>query len=146
MPVGRVSGLADPGFEVQWDESLFSDHFLSMRPFRCLEGPKKLWCRVPYPYENTRDASGGDLTDLEYDLIFVWKAQGDYGIDMWNGVYYRLSEDEHGRIEGSLHEVNLDILAAPPEDGNLRPIREAHLEKGEAASHWLPRLTIEPER
>ena len=33
-------------------------------------------------------------------------------------------------------------LAAPPEDGTLRPIRDVDLEKAEPESHWLPRLRI----
>ena len=142
----RVGTLSDGGedadFAVHWDDAKFADHFLSMRPFKCLEGAEKLWCRVPYPYDNLRRIGGGDLTDLEYDLMFIWKGAGEYGINMWNGVYYRLSEDGE-RLVGTLHEVDMDILAAPPEGGNLRPITEADLEEGDPDSHWLPRLTIE---
>lgn len=130
------------GYEIHWDDSKFGEHFLSMRPFKCLEGPEKYWCRVPYPYENQRRVTAEDLTDLEYDLLFLWKGAGEYGINMWNGVYYRLEAREAG-LEGRLHEVDMDILAAPPETGDLRPIGPHDLEEGDTDSHWLPRLTIE---
>ena len=106
-------------YEIAMSDAAFSDHFLSMRPFKCLDGAEKTWCHVPYPYEIKRDLSA-DLTDLEYDLLFLWKRSNDYGIDMWNGIYYKLSEDGD-TLSGALHEMNMDILSAPPDAGNLRP-------------------------
>ena len=142
IAVARLVAGPGGGFALEWDESRFSGHFLSMRPFRCLEGPDKLWCRAPYPYDNPRRIADGVLTDLEYDLIFVWKPAGAYGIDMWNGVYYVL-EEKNGRIEGRLHEIDLDLLASPPESPGERLIGAADLEPGEPEDHWLPRLTIQ---
>ena len=133
--------FSDDSYAVSWDEGRFGDYFLSMRPFRCLEGPEKLWCRVPYPYSIHRTIPDGDLTDLEYDLMFVWKKANDYGINMWNGVYYQL--DQNGDLlEGKMHEIDMNVLAAPPEDGNLRPIRPQDTTEADPASHWLPRLVI----
>lgn len=130
------------GYNVTMAEEPFTDHFLSMRPFKCLEGPAKHWCHVPYPYELHREVSAEDLTDLEYDFLFLWKDATEYGIDMWNGVYYLL-EPEGEHLVGRLHEMDMDILSAPPEDGNLRPVREVDLEEGDPDSHWLPVLVIE---
>ena len=129
------------GYQIDWDDSQFSDQFLSMRPFKCLDGAKKQWCRVPYPYENKRTLSADDLTDLEYDLLFIWKKQGDYGIDMWNGVYYDLERSETG-LTGQMNEMDMDILSAPPDDGNLRPIEAFDIEPADPDSHWLPSLVI----
>ncbi len=129
-------------YKIEWQDDGFSEHFLSMRPFRCLEGPVKYWCRVPYPYEINRTVSAGDLRDLEYDTMFIWKGATEYGINMWNGIYYKLAIDGD-RLVGSLHEMDMDKLSAPPDDGNLRPIREQDLEPGEPESHWLPVLVIE---
>ena len=146
LRLGAVDFAPQPdgaGYRIDWDESLFGDHFLSMRPFRCLEGPEQLWCRVPYPYENRRDLSSGDLTDLEYDLLFVWKEAGAYGIDLWNGVYYRLARREDGTIRGAMHEIDLGLLAAPPEDGDLRPVGPEDMEPAEPDGRWLPALVIE---
>lgn len=129
-------------YTIEWRDDVFTDHFLSMRPFKCLEGAQKHWCRVPYPYEIRRVVSEGDLTDLEYDLLFVWKGATEYGINLWNGVYYEL-ESEDGRLVGTLHEMDMDKLGVPPEAGNPRPIRDVDLEEGYPESHWLPGLVIE---
>jgi len=108
-------------YEITWDDTRFGEHFLSMRPFKCLESSEKHWCRVPYPYENKRTISAADLTDLEYDLLFVWKGATEYGINLWNGVYYKLTV-EGNQLIGRLHEMDMDKLGVPPEAGNLRPI------------------------
>jgi len=121
---------------------VFTEHFLSMRPFKCLEGPQKHWCHVPYPYEIRRDLSD-DLTDLEYDFLFLWKGATEYGINMWNGVYYQIEAQADGSMVGVLYDMDMDDLSVPPPAGELRPIREADLFEGDADSHWLPRLVIE---
>ncbi|WP_424975040.1 hypothetical protein [Dinoroseobacter sp. S124A] len=133
--------IEDGAYDLSLRDAPFSDHFLSMRPFKCLAGAEKHWCYVPYPYENARNIST-EFTDLEYDLLFLWKGAGEYGINMWNGVYYKL-EAEGDRLVGVMHEMDMDILSAPPEDGDLRPVRAADLEPAEPDSHWLPRLVIE---
>ena len=142
ISVGTVTLLDGGAYRVDWDDSKFGDFFLSMRPFKCLEGPEKLWCRVDYPYDIKRNLTDGDRTDLEYDLLFVWKNANDYGINMWNGIYYELEPVAAG-FEGALYEFDMDTLAAPPEDGSLRPITEDTLDEGDPDSHWLPRITIE---
>lgn len=76
-----------------------------------------------------------EQTDLEPIFSFT--------INMWNGVYYVLEPDEDGRLVGRLHEMNMDILAVPPDEGDLRPIQPKHLEPGEPESHWLSRLVVE---
>ena len=128
-------------YKVEMEETAFSDHFLSMRPFKCLEGPAKHWCHVPYPYEIERNISE-TLTDLEYDFLFVWKGSNEYGINMWNGVYYKL-QDTGGRLTGVLHEIDMDTLSAPPPAGELRPVRAQDLHISDPESHWLPRLVVE---
>lgn len=134
--------VSDQGtYSVAMSEAPFTDHFLSMRPFRCLEGPKKHWCHVPYPYEIKRDVSA-DLTDIEYDFLFVWKGATEYGINMWNGVYYKLEQGE-GQLVGTLHEMDMDSLSAPPPPGELRPVQAKDLHMSDPESHWLPRLIVE---
>lgn len=128
-------------YSLEMAEAPFENHFLSMRPFRCLEGPQKNWCYVPYPYEIKRNISD-DLVDLEYDFLFVWKDAKDYGINMWNGVYYKIEEVE-GQLTGALHEMDMDKLSAPPPAGELRPVQAKDLHESDPESHWLPRLVIE---
>ncbi|MEL6958457.1 MAG: hypothetical protein AAGL89_05830 [Pseudomonadota bacterium] len=128
-------------YAVEMAAAPFVDHFLSMRPFRCIEGSQKHWCHVPYPYEIARNI-GGDLTDLEYDFLFVWKGATEYGINLWNGVYYKLTP-QNDQLVGILHEVDMDALGVPPEAGNLRPIMASDLHESDPDSHWLPRMVIE---
>jgi hypothetical protein len=127
---------------VHMSETLFKDHFLSMRPFKCLEG-KKFYCYLPYPYEWKGVISENDLTDLEYALLFVQKDPTAYGINLWNGIYYKLELAGDGRISGALHEVDMDTLASPPEAGELRPITPDLLNRADPGGQWLPTLVIE---
>ena len=145
LAVGRVRFEPDGDasrYALSWDEAAFEDHFLSMRPFRCLAGPDKHWCQVPYPYDIRRRVDAQDLRDLEYDMLFVWKGAGDYGINMWNGVYYVL-EIDGDRIVGRMREIDMDILSAPPAAGDLRPLRPGDLHETDPESHWLPIVVIE---
>ena len=140
IEIATVDVGADGTYSLSMNDAPFADHFLSMRPFKCLEGPAKHWCHVPYPYEINRNISA-DLTDLEYDFLFVWKGANEYGINMWNGVYYKL-EDEDGQLVGTLHEMDMDALSAPPDAGVLRPLSAKDLHPSDPDSHWLPRLVI----
>lgn len=128
-------------FELNLDSPRFEPRFLSMRPFRCLQGEQTL-CHLPYPYDWRRRITDADLTDLEYGLLFIRKSPEEYGIDPWNGLYYRLRRDGEG-FTGVLHEVDLDVLAVPPDPGDRRPITPEMLTPAVPAAHWLPRLTIE---
>ena len=129
-------------YEVIWNDDAFGDYFLSMRPFKCVQGGDKLWCRVPYPYEIKREITDGELTDLEYDFLFVWKKANDYGIDMWNGVYYEIEATDAG-FSGQMAEFDLGRLAVPPPKGELRPIRSDFLDEADPTSHLFPHLVIE---
>lgn len=134
---------AGASYRLAFDDAPFADHFLSMRPFKCVEGPEKYWCHVPYPYDIRRQVTTNDLTDLEYDLLFLWKGATEYGINMWNGVYYKLEAEPSGRLVGVLHELDMNLLSVPPEDGVTRPLKPGDLHDSEPESHWLPRMIIE---
>ena len=142
IKIAQIMVAEDGAYKLDWSKAPFADHFLSMRPFRCLEGPEKHWCHVPYPYEIRRKVSDSDLTDLEYDFLFLWKGATEYGINMWNGIYYKLTLED-GAMVGRLNEMDMDILSAPPEDGELRPVGAYDIEPAEPESFWLPRLIIE---
>ena len=134
----------DDGFvyDLTLDDDQFETHFLSMAPFKCLESPEKMVCYLPYPYQNNRFIAEGNLIDLEYDLLFLHKEPGEYGIDPWNGIYYKLKL-EAGTISGVLHDIDLDVIKAPPEKGNLRPIKENMLHKANLNNHWFPKVVIQ---
>lgn len=128
-------------YKIKLEADEFEDHFLSMRPFKCLPAGEKLWCYTPYPYEIKRQITDNDVTDLEYDLIFVWKPKGEYGINLWNGVYYKLETTEFG-WKGVMQEYDLNILGIPPEKGELRPILKKDLHEASTEDHFLPFVEI----
>ena len=128
-------------FEVKLDPQRFEDQFLSMRPFQCLPHPQQVVCHLAYPYDNRRYLSAKDLTDLEYDLLFLHKSPAEYGINAWNGLYYELHMTGTG-FEGELRETDLNVLAAPPEGGDRRPIKRTELYPA-SEKHWPRRMTIQ---
>jgi len=81
------------------------------------------------------------LTDLEYDLLFLHKTHQEYGIDAWNGLYFKLAVSGDG-LTGELRETDLNVLQAPPEDGDLRPIDPNELYEP-SDKHWPRRVLIE---
>lgn len=146
MGIGELvlHGLGrDESYTLTLDDSVFSDHFLSMRPFKCLTHAKRMMCYSPYPYENRHHITRDDLVDLEYDLMFIARTPKEYGIDPWNGRYFKLQwRGEH--IRGDMYETDLNILAAPPEDGSRRPLVYEDLTPSElGGSKWAPGLLIE---
>ncbi len=124
------------------NDAVFSDEFLSMRPFKCIHQNEQMLCHLVYPYEKLGYITQQDLTDLEYDLLFLHKSASEYGINAWNGLYYRLQLDTSG-LTGSLREVDLNILAAPPEQGDLRPITADMLYEADPAQHLFPYIRIQ---
>lgn len=140
--IGTVTFTADGDgwrFAFKRDPAAFEERFLAMRPFGCLDGDAVSLCHFPYAAPQRITAS--DLTDLEYQLMFLQKPRASVSLDPENGVYYqlRLIGD---RIEGTLREVDMDPIVAP--DGyQARPIRAADLYTVDLSGKWLPRLTIE---
>ncbi|MGB0694341.1 MAG: hypothetical protein ACPGOY_01745 [Rhodospirillaceae bacterium] len=120
----------------------FQDYFLSMKEMKCLEGPE-LWCHLPYPYPSGKTLSGSDLRWLEHDLIFLFKTPGEYGANLWNGIYYKMALDpETGVITGEARAVDLNLLASPHDDLSQPALGEYDLEDFDASARWLPKLEI----
>lgn len=132
----------EQSFEIKWDDSKFSEHFLSMRPFKCIDGPQT-FCRLEYPYKTRNRITNTDLQDLEYALLFLHKNQQEYGINFWNGVYYRLKKEANGSISGSVWETDMNELASPPETEFGRPIGGSDLVEGAEGKHRFPKLIIQ---
>jgi hypothetical protein len=129
--------------KVSMHDPLYKDEFLSMRPFKCLESAVRYYCHLPYPYAWKGEITEADLTDLEYALLFVQKVPTAYGINLWDGIYYKLSLAADGKITGALHDIDMDNLASPPKDGSLRPITTDMINAAAANGQWLPTLSIE---
>ncbi|PVV23712.1 MAG: hypothetical protein B6D78_02655 [gamma proteobacterium symbiont of Ctena orbiculata] len=139
-----VDSANGKSYRIEWNEGQFENYFLSMRPFKCLPHPVQLICHLPYPYEIQRRISEDDLTDLEYDLLFLHKTPQEYGINAWNGLYFKFQRSKNGFI-GELRETDLNVLQAPPEEGELRPIDPDALYEP-SDKHWLRRIIIDKVR
>ena len=88
--IATLSVDARGAYTLTFDDGPFEPKFLSMRPFQCLPVPPKLQGHLPYPYEKTARITADDLSSLSYDLLFLVKQASEFGIDFWNGRYYRL--------------------------------------------------------
>lgn len=147
IDIGSIQLTRQPSggfsYTLDIDHSKFSDHFLSMRPFKCFQGPIQMLCHLPYPYNKSQLIKNNDLKDLEYDLLFIHRRSTDYGINPWNGIYYQLTMDKQFNFTGELKEVDLDILASPPEGGITRPITQSDLNEADPDSHSYPVLLIQ---
>lgn len=147
VAIGKVEftpqGDGRSRFKVTLDDKL-EEYFLAMRPFRCLTGPTQRLCHFPVERE-APVVSEGDLVPLEYALMFMRTAPASLHVDPFNGVYFRMKVAD-GRIEGRLHDVDMDPFITPdsvPVERRTRPLRDADLSAGEPGSHWLPLIFIE---
>jgi len=144
MTIGKITftPVADgTHFKIDMDESLFSDHFLSMRPFKCIDGLQTI-CHLIYPYKTKNVITKDNLMDLEYALLFVHKAESEYGINFWNGVYYRMKYQPDGSIKGVVWETDMNELAVPPKTDYERPIGGDDLVEGADGKHRFARIEI----
>jgi len=144
QPIGSVTftGTGDArAFAVVMESPQFQVEFLSMRNFSCVRGEKETWCHIPYPYETASRITAHDLVDLEYALMFLWKPPTAFGIDTWNGIYFKLKLESDGSISGDAHDVNLGPLGVPPSDPNVRPITHTDVTPSSAA-HRFTRIEI----
>lgn len=132
---------AGHSFKINFDAPKFSEHFLSMRPFKCIDGPQT-FCHLIYPYKTKNLITPTDTMDLEYALLFIHKAEKEYGINFWNGVYYRITQNDDGSFSGSVWETDMNELASPPENEYDRPIGNDDLVEAAEGKHRFPRLEI----
>lgn len=143
VPIGTVSFHpqgARTAFVLHLDHDRFKDFFLSMREFKCLEGPEVL-CHVPYPHRNPATVTRDDLGWLEHALLFLHKSPAEFGARLWNGVYYRMRVTADG-IVGTAQAVDLNQIGAPPEVDTRPPYGAADTTDIDPASRWLGTLKI----
>ncbi len=92
----KANGAVD--FNVSLDPTAFSDHFLSMREFKCVQASAELTCHVPYPYPNPKSVTRADLAWLEHSVLFFYKRPSEFGAKLWNGIYFEFKETETGLV------------------------------------------------
>jgi len=128
--------------KLEMDTDQFTDHFLSMRPFRCIEGETEWFCYLQYPYELRSIITASDLSDLEYQLLFILKQPSEFGIDAWNGLYYALEVEADGSISGKLMEGDLNVLQVPPSEKYAKPIDLSEFIPADTSRRLYPTLRI----
>lgn len=145
VTIGRLQLTPAPEggwrFALLLDTAVFSDHFLSMREFKCLAGGEELLCHVPYPYAQPGRIDRGDTAWLEHALLFMFKKPGEFGAKLWNGVYWQL-EPTAGGWTGRPQAVDLNQIAAPPARPGP-PFTPARRDPMPAGARWFERLSIE---
>ena len=132
----------DTAVLVNMDTDAFTEHFLSMRPFRCIEGESEWFCYLEYPYDLRSVITKDDLSDLEYQLLFIRKTPSEFGIDAWNGLYYKLAVEEDGSITGKLLEGDLNSLQSPPAEKYAKPVDLEEFIPGDKTRRLFPTLRI----
>lgn len=129
-------------FKLVLDTAPFSDYFLSMREFKCVQGRTELTCHVPYPYANPGTVKLGDLAWLEHSLLFFYKLPSDFGANLWNGIYFELHETSSGLV-GKPRAVDLNLIAAPPANSTTPPFQPALRDEMPSNARWIRSLSIE---
>jgi hypothetical protein len=146
LPLGTVTFTPRPdgriAFAVHMDHAKFTDHFLSMKEFKCVEGGGEVSCHVPYPYPNPGTVTATDLGWLEHHLLFLFKLPKEFGAKLWNGLYYRLAHTEAGLV-GRPQSIDLNLISAPPAQTDKPPYRPALRDDVAPGVRWIDRLVIE---
>ncbi len=144
--IGKVLFSTDDGenfgINVKIEGEVFSEQFLSMRPFDCITDPKEWFCYLQYPYPLNNTISSLDLLDLEYQLLFILKSPSDFGIDAWNGLYFKLELAQPQVLVGTALSGDLNVLQSPPA-ANTRPIDLIEF-IDESAARRFPKIIIRP--
>jgi hypothetical protein len=128
-------------FVVTMDAARFTDHFLSMKEFKCLDGRGELVCHVPYPHAQPRTVTPANLAWLEHSLLFLYKQPADFGAKLWNGLYFRLEPTATG-LRGTPQAIDLNAIASPPETP-APPYRAALRDDIAPGARWIESITIE---
>lgn len=137
-----AAGGGPVGFVVTMDAARFTDHFLSMKEFKCLDGRTELVCHVPYPYPQPRAVTPTNLAWLEHSLLFLYKQPADFGAKLWNGLYFRLEPTATG-LRGLPQAIDLNFISAPPDKPGIPPYRAALRDDIAPGVRWIDSITIE---
>jgi hypothetical protein len=135
-PDGSVS------FVLTMEYSRFTDHFLSMKEFKCLDGQGELFCHVPYPYPQPRTVTAKDMAWLEHSLLFMYKLPSEFGAKLWNGLYFHFERTEQGLL-GKPQAVDLNYIGAPPAKPEIPPFQPALRDDIAPGARWIESLSIQ---
>jgi hypothetical protein len=133
------------GFTLDMNARQLTDHFLSMKEFKCLGGSgtaTELVCHVPYPYAQPGTVTERDFAWLEHSLLFLYKKPSEFSAKLWNGLYYRLERTDTGLV-GRPQAIDLNRISAPPDTLTVPPYKPAYRDDVAPGSRWIERLTLE---
>ena len=129
-------------FSVTLEPARFTDHFLSMKEFKCLDGPGEVVCHVPYPHAQPGTITPGDLAWLEHNLLFLYQLPTDFGAKLWNGLYFQLEPTEQG-LRGRPQAIDLNYISAPSDTPEQPPYQAEQRDEITPGVRWIQSLTIE---
>lgn len=135
-------GDGSASFSVALDPARFTDHFLSMKEFKCLDGSSEIVCHVPYPYAQPGIVTPDDLAWLEHSLLFLYKLPSEFGARLSNGLYFRLERTEQG-LQGSPQAIDLNLISAPSDTPELPPFQPELRDDVAPGARWIESLNIE---
>ena len=145
LRIGQVTFMRESDSVVRFKLTMayenFSDHFLSMKEFKCLEG-EEVTCHVAYPYKNPQTIESGDMAWLEHSLLFLFKQPRDFGAKLWNGSYYRFEPNGNGLI-GRAQAIDLNYISAPSNTPNIPPYSADLRVDAAPKERWIDHLLIE---
>lgn len=129
-------------FVVRIDPRVMQDHFLSMREFKCLPAAQEITCFMPYPYPQPGTVSVQQLQWLEHSLLFFFKQPTDFGAKLWNGVIFQFTVTPTALV-GTPQAVDLNRMAAPPDNPNEPPYGPMDREAMAPGARWVQQLRIQ---
>lgn len=131
-------------FKITLAEDRMQEYFLAMRPFKCVSGSTQQYCLFPVSNEPPVIREN-DFTPLEYQLMFMKTKPNALHINPFNGLYYRLSLNLQGVLQGVQYELDMDPFITPdsvPLERRTRPIDPENLSPADVNSAWMPQLII----
>jgi hypothetical protein len=135
------AGAGRWAYRLTLDTGKFTDHFLSMKEFKCLTGGGEVTCHVPYPYASPRTLSATDLGWLEHDLLWLYKLPREFGAKLWNGLIFTLRVTDQGLV-GTPQAVDLNLISSPPARLDVAPLRPALRDDIAPGTRWIESISI----
>jgi len=74
-------------------------------------------------------------------IYYLCIKKSDFGANFYNGIYYDFKLIS-GTLIGTAMALNLNLLAAPPEDKIQPPITFDNIDELELTNRWLPKIEI----
>jgi hypothetical protein len=135
-------GAGSVAFTVAMKPASFTDYFLSMKEFKCLNGAGEVVCHVPYPYQQPGTTTDSNFAWLEHNLLFLYKRPSEFGAVLWNGLYFHFTRTDQGLV-GRPQAIDLNRISSPPNNLSVPPYGPELRDDIPPGAHWIDSITIE---